>query len=86
MDGKLLLNGLFGVSKGDFDGPWEMMRLIINLVPVNQVCRSMDGDAGTLPSWAGMFAALSDARGGSGSFQRRCKMFLLHLPYPSILV
>lgn len=36
MDGKLLLNGLFGVSKGEFDGSWEVMRLIINLVPVNQ--------------------------------------------------
>eukprot|EP00435_Cladocopium_sp_Y103_P063896 s76_g25.t1 len=52
--GELLLNGLFGVTKGAYEGQWELMRLIMNLVPVNQVCRSMDGDVGTLPSWAGM--------------------------------
>lgn len=54
VEGKPLLNGLFGVSKGEFDGPWESMRIIMNLVPVNQVCRSIEGDVGTLPSWAGM--------------------------------
>jgi hypothetical protein len=54
VDNKLLLNGLFGVSKGEFDGAWESMRIIMNLVPVNQVCKSIEGDVGTLPSWAGM--------------------------------
>ena len=54
VNGQPILNGLFGVSKGEFDGPWEVMRLIMNLVPINRVCRSMDGDVSTLPSWAGM--------------------------------
>ena len=54
VQGKPLLNGLFGVSKGEFDGTWESMRIIMNLVPVNQVVRSIEGDVGTLPSWAGM--------------------------------
>ena len=54
VDGKPVLNGLFGVSKGEFDGPWESMRIIMNLVPINQVVRGIEGDVGTLPSWAGM--------------------------------
>ena len=54
VEGKPILNGLFGVSKQEFDGPWESMRVIMNLVPVNLICRGMDGDVSTLPSWAGM--------------------------------
>ena len=54
VDGQMILNGLFGVSKGEFDGPWEVMRLIMNLIPINRVCRGMEGDVSTLPSWAGM--------------------------------
>eukprot|EP00438_Fugacium_kawagutii_P014258 Skav215743 [mRNA] locus=scaffold106:20958:23971:- [translate_table: standard] len=49
-----LLNGLFGVSKHEFDGQWEVMRIIMNLIPLNEICRSFDGDVSTLPSWAGM--------------------------------
>eukprot|EP00438_Fugacium_kawagutii_P001266 Skav224314 [mRNA] locus=scaffold227:448463:452180:+ [translate_table: standard] len=52
--GKPLLNGLFGVSKQEFDGPWEVQRIIMNMVPLNQVCRSFDGDVCALPSWSGM--------------------------------
>ena len=51
---KPLLNGLFGVSKSEFDGPWEVMRIIMNLVPLNAVVRGFEGDVGTLPAWAGM--------------------------------
>lgn len=51
---QLLLNGLFGVSKHEFDGQWEVLRIIMNLVPLNAVCRGMEGDVSTLPSWAGM--------------------------------
>eukprot|EP00438_Fugacium_kawagutii_P008896 Skav215704 [mRNA] locus=scaffold2573:57842:63963:+ [translate_table: standard] len=54
VNGRPLLNGLFGVSKQEFDGPWEVQRIIMNLIPLNQVCRSFDGDVATLPSWAGM--------------------------------
>ena len=54
VQGKLLLNGLFGVTKHEFEGDWEIMRVIMNLVPVNAVCRALDSDISTLPSWAGM--------------------------------
>ena len=52
--GQLLLNGLFGVSKSEWIGHTEIHRLIMNLIPVNQICRGMSGDVGTLPSWSGM--------------------------------
>ena len=51
---KPLLSGLFAVSKEEWDGPWEICRLIMNLVPLNKLCRSLGGDISTLPSWAGM--------------------------------
>ncbi len=54
IEGKPLLNGLFGVSKDEFKGGWEVFRLIMNLVPVNKLCRNLGGDISTLPSWAGM--------------------------------
>ena len=56
VQGKLLLNGLFGVSKGEFHGGAEVMRLIMNLIPLNGICKGIDGDVSTLPSWAGMSA------------------------------
>ena len=52
--GKPILNGLFGVSKGEYENQFEVMRIIMNLVPINQVCRSLEGDVATLPTWAGM--------------------------------
>lgn len=54
VDGKPLLNGLFGVSKDEFKNGWEVYRLIMNLVPVNKLCRNLGGDISTLPTWAGM--------------------------------
>ena len=52
--GSLLLNGLFGVSKGEFCEGAEVMRLIMNLIPLNGICKGIEGDVATLPSWAGM--------------------------------
>ena len=52
--GQPLLNGLFGVSKGEFEGSWETMRLIMNLIPLNGLCKGLEGDVATLPSWASM--------------------------------
>ena len=49
-----LLNGLFGVSKNEFQGPIELMRIIMNMIPLNNVVRGIEGDVSTLPSWAGM--------------------------------
>ena len=49
-----LVNGLFGVSKHEFSESWEIQRIIMNMIPLNGICRSFDGDVSTLPSWAGM--------------------------------
>ena len=51
---KPLLSGLFGVPKDEVVEGWEVLRLIMNLVPVNRLCRNLGGDLATLPSWAGM--------------------------------
>ena len=54
--GKCLLNGMFAVSKNEYQGPIELHRLIMNLVPLNSLCRSLKGDVGTLPTVAGFSA------------------------------
>jgi hypothetical protein len=82
VDNKLLLNGLFGVSKGEFDGAWESMRIIMNLVPVNQVCKSIEGDVGTLPSWAGMtpLSLMPDEDLIISSEDVRCFFYIFKIP------
>lgn len=51
----LLLNGLFGVPKDETTPEGvEIYRLIMNLIPLNNLCQSMAGDVATLPSWSGM--------------------------------
>eukprot|EP00435_Cladocopium_sp_Y103_P064326 s581_g26.t1 len=53
--GEPLLNGMFGVTKEEWtDSGWEILRLIMNLVPLNSLCLPMNGDVHTLPSWGGM--------------------------------
>ena len=54
--GELLLNGLFGVSKHEHCNGFETRRLIMNMVPLNKICRGIAGDVSTLPSWANMSA------------------------------
>ena len=54
VDGSPILNGMFGVSKDEFDNGAEVMRLIMNLIPVNRLCRNLGGDVSTLPNWSGM--------------------------------
>lgn len=50
-----LLNGLFGVTKDEWtEAGVEIYRLIMNLVPLNSLCRPLSGDVDTLPSWSGM--------------------------------
>eukprot|EP00438_Fugacium_kawagutii_P005555 Skav232226 [mRNA] locus=scaffold286:249647:254238:- [translate_table: standard] len=53
VDSVPVLNGLFSVSKNEFVGSVEVHRLIMNLVPLNQLCRSFQGDVATLPTIAG---------------------------------
>ena len=50
VQGQLLLNGLFAVSKQEFVNGVEVCRLIMNLKPTNQNCKALEGDTCTLPS------------------------------------
>ena len=54
IDGKPLPNGLFAVGKGEYVGSLETQRLIMNLTPVNAICRELRGDIATLPSLSNM--------------------------------
>ena len=49
-----LLNGLFGVPKGEQEQGVEIHRLIMDLRPRNKVVRGIEGDVSTLPTWATM--------------------------------
>ena len=60
LDHRPLLNGLFGVSKQEFCGSVEVFRLIMNLVPVNKLCRSLGSDVCTLPSVTGLGSVVLD--------------------------
>ena len=79
---KPLLNGLFGVSKDELKGGWEVFRLIMNLVPVNKLCRNLGGDISTLPSWAGMAPYLIDEGEVAliSSEDIRCFFYLFTIP------
>ena len=50
--GKPLLSGMFGVSKGEMVDGFEVHRLIMNLIPVNNIVRAIQGDIATLPAWS----------------------------------
>eukprot|EP00435_Cladocopium_sp_Y103_P030899 s1425_g7.t1 len=52
VEGKPLLNGLFGVDKGEMIDGHPVHRLIMNLIPLNNVCKGIQGDVGTLPAWS----------------------------------
>ncbi len=47
-----LLNGLFGVTKDEICGGFEVYRLIMNLIPLNSICESLSGDVNSLPGWS----------------------------------
>ena len=49
-----LLNGLFGVAKDEWSNGVEVYRLIMNLIPLNQICYPLQGDVETLPMWSMM--------------------------------
>ena len=77
-----VLSGLFGVSKDEFHEGWETFRLIMNLVPVNKLCRNIAGDVATLPTWSGMSSFVLD----DGQFlllsseDIRCFFYLFLIP------
>lgn len=50
-----LLNGMFGVTKDEYtDSGAEIFRLIMNLIPFNQISQPMTGDVKALPTWSMM--------------------------------
>eukprot|EP00438_Fugacium_kawagutii_P030707 Skav213061 [mRNA] locus=scaffold364:550493:557908:- [translate_table: standard] len=54
-DSGLLLNGLFGVTKDECTAEGvEIYRLIMNLIPLNRLCKPIAGDVDTLPAWSSM--------------------------------
>ena len=54
VQGRPLLNGLFGVVKEETDNGQEVHRLIMNLIPLNKLCKGVEGDVSTLPAWPSM--------------------------------
>lgn len=54
LNGQPVLNGLFAVGKGEFENGIKTQRLIMNLTPVNALCRPLAGDVSTLPAISGM--------------------------------
>ena len=80
--GQPLLNGMFSVGKGEFKDGLETQRLIMNLIPVNALCRPLAGDIGTLPGIAGLSGFLLEA--GEvvllSSEDIRCFFYLFQVP------
>ena len=82
LSGKPVLNGMFGVTKNEYSNGVETYRLIMNLIPINKLCRSITGDVSTLPSWAGMQAlVLEDGELLlTSSEDVRCFFYLFRIP------
>ena len=82
VQGRPVLNGLFGVSKNEFQGQVEIMRIIMNLIPANKLCRGLDSDIATLPSWSGMAPLLlmPDEDLVISSEDVRCFFYIFRLP------
>ena len=80
--GSLLLNGLFGVEKGEDHMGTPLYRLIMNLVPLNSLCLGLSADTGGLPHWLGMNPfSLAPAEGLLISSEDvRCFFYTLGLP------
>ena len=77
-----LLNGMFAVSKNETLNGVELHRLIMNLVPLNRLCKSVKGDVGTLPTIAG-FSAFYLAEGEVAvlsSEDIKCFYYLFQIP------
>ena len=49
VDGQPILSGMFGVSKQEMDNEFEVLRLIMDLRPLNFISESVSGDTDTLP-------------------------------------
>ena len=82
VDNKPLLDGLFGVLKEEKHQGREVHRLIMNLLPLNKLCRPITGDVSTLPSWPSMnaFQIQQDETLLISSEDVRCFFFLFRVP------
>eukprot|EP00435_Cladocopium_sp_Y103_P017184 s1936_g4.t1 len=80
--GRPLLNGIFGVSKGEYSDGIESHRLIMNPVPLNNLCRPIQGDVSTLPSWAsaGPLTLMPTQQLLVGSEDVRCFFYIFKVP------
>ena len=75
---ELLLNGLFGVEKGEECDGIPTYRLIMNLVPLNEICLNLAADIAGLPHWLGEPIWVG-ARGRVAHLLGRREMLLLHI-------
>ena len=85
VNGQPVLSGLFGVTKNEFTSSGvEHLRLIMNLTPVNDLCRPLESDVGTLPSWACMSPLLlgDNEQLVVSSEDIRCFFYIFQVPLP----
>ena len=77
-----LMNGMFGVGKGEFVGEIETQRLIMNLVPLNRLCEALVGDVCTLPNICSFGTFLLDDGEVAliSSEDIRCFFYLFKIP------
>ena len=77
-----LLNGLFGVEKGEERDGLPLYRLIMNLVPLNSLCLGLSADIAGLPHWLGMNPFSLEPSEGLlvSSEDVRCFFYTLGLP------
>ena len=82
LDGKILLNGMFSVSKQEFQEGVEICRLIMNLKPVNQLSMALTGDTGSLPSATSLGTLFldDDQKLLTCSEDIRCFFYLFRVP------
>ena len=80
--GEPILNGMFAVGKGEFQDNVETQRLIMNLTPVNSMCRNLIGDVCTLPGLSGFssFVLEDDEVGVFSSEDIKCFFYLFSVP------
>lgn len=82
VQGRPLKNGLFAVSKDEFSGETELLRLIMNLRPFNRLSRPLEGDTATLPSVTSLGTTFLDEDETlcTSSEDIRCFFYLFRLP------
>eukprot|EP00438_Fugacium_kawagutii_P012022 Skav218164 [mRNA] locus=scaffold5213:63405:66158:- [translate_table: standard] len=82
VEGSPLLNGLFAVSKEEYVGSIELLRLIMNLKPLNALVRPLEGDTATLPTITSLGTLFLDEDEilCVSSADIRCFFYLFRLP------